>query len=154
MIGDGRRVRVLGGSVLLGDEVVAEGREVTQDVVTAQLDAAHAGLSTQLQTLTHSSAEFVRREEPLLLHGQGLPRLRTKIKGRPVVVVGQGPDDAAELRTHASLPARDAPGRDRHRRGPRGGAGRRASRPTSWCSTRGPRSCPRPAGSAPPATWS
>ena len=99
VIGDGRRVRVLGGSVLLGDEVVAEGREVTQDVVTAQLDAAHAGLSTQLQTLTHSSAEFVRREEPLLLHGQGLPRLRTKIKGRPVVVVGQGPDDAAELRT-------------------------------------------------------
>lgn len=92
-------MRVLGGSVLLGDEVVAEGREVTQDVVTAQLDAAHAGLSTQLQTLTHSSAEFVRREEPLLLHGQGLPRLRTKIKGRPVVVVGHGPDDAAELRT-------------------------------------------------------
>ena len=29
VIGDGRRVRVLGGSVLIGDEVVAEGREVT-----------------------------------------------------------------------------------------------------------------------------
>jgi uncharacterized membrane-anchored protein len=99
VIGDGRRVRVLGGSVLLGDEVVAEGREVTRDIVAAQLDAAHAGLSTQLQTLTHSSAEFVRREEPLLLHGQGLPRLRTRIKGRPVVVIGQGPDDAAELRS-------------------------------------------------------
>ena len=99
VIGDGRRVRVLAGSVLLGDEVAAEGREVTQDVVTAQLEAAHAGLSTQLQTLTHSSAEFVRREEPLLLHGQGLPRLRTRIKGRPVVVIGQGPDDATELRS-------------------------------------------------------
>src|SRR5207342_2199275 len=99
VIGDGRRVRVLAGSVLLGEEVAAEGREVTQDVVTAQLEAAHAGLATQLQTLTHNSAEFVRREEPLLLHGQGLPRLRTKLKGRPVVVVGQGPDDAAELRS-------------------------------------------------------
>jgi len=99
VIGDGRRVRVLGGSVLVGDEVVAGGREVSRDVVAAQLDAAHAGLTTQLQTLTHNSAEFVRREEPLLLHGQGLPRLRTKIKGRPVVVVGHGPDDAAELRS-------------------------------------------------------
>ena len=71
VIGDGRRVRVLGGSVLLGDEVVAEGREVTADVVAAQLGAAQAGLATQLQTLTHSSAEFLRREEALLLHGEG-----------------------------------------------------------------------------------
>jgi uncharacterized membrane-anchored protein len=99
VIGDGRRVRVLGGSVLIGDEVVAEGREVTAEVVAAQLGAAQGGLATQLQTLTHSSAEFLRREEALLLHGQGLPRLRTKLKGRPVVVVGQGPDDAAELRS-------------------------------------------------------
>jgi uncharacterized membrane-anchored protein len=99
VIGDGRRVRVLGGSVLMDDEVVAEGREVTPDVVAEQLGAAQAGLATQLQTLTHNSAEFVRREEALLLHGQGLPRLRTTVKGRPVVVVGQGPDDAAELRS-------------------------------------------------------
>ncbi len=98
VIGDGSRVRVLGGSVLVGDEVVAEGREVTDDLVQAQLEAAHAGLVTQLQTLTHNSAEFIRREESLLLHGQGLPRLRTKLQGRPVVVIGHGPDDAAELR--------------------------------------------------------
>lgn len=98
VIGDGSGVRVLGGSVLVGDEVVAEGREVTDDLVQAQLEAAHAGLATQLQTLTHNSAEFIRREESLLLHGQGLPRLRTKLQGRPVVVIGLGPDDAAELR--------------------------------------------------------
>ncbi len=99
VVGDGRRVRVVGGSVLVGDEVVAEGREVTRDDVADQLDAARAGMASQLQTLTHNSAEFLRREEPLILHGQGLPRLRTKLKGRPVVVVGQGPDDAAELRS-------------------------------------------------------
>ena len=95
--------------MLIGDEVVAEGREVTADGRGRRSSAAaQAGLSTQLQTLTHNSAEFLRREEALLLHGEGLPRLRTKIAGRPVVVVGQGPDDAAELRRHASLPARDA----------------------------------------------
>jgi uncharacterized membrane-anchored protein len=98
VIRDGRRIRVLGGSVLVDDEVVATGRALTRDDVAEQLDAARAGMSSQLQTLTHSSAEFLRREEPLILHGQGLPRLRTRLKGRPVVVVGQGPDDAAELR--------------------------------------------------------
>jgi uncharacterized membrane-anchored protein len=97
-IPDGRRVRVLGGSVLLGDRVVAEGREVTAADVTDRLAEAQAGLASQLQSLTHNSVEFLRREEALLLHGVGVPRLRTKVLGRPVVVVDNGPDVASELR--------------------------------------------------------
>jgi len=97
-IPDGRRVRVLGGSVLLGDQVVAEGREVTAADVTDRLAEAQAGLGSQLQSLTHNSVEFLRREEALLLHGVGVPRLRTKIQGRPVVVIDHGPDVTTDLR--------------------------------------------------------
>ncbi|MGA8246132.1 MAG: thiamine pyrophosphokinase, partial [Nocardioides sp.] len=53
-IGDGRRVRVVGGSVLSHDEVVAQGREVTADVVADLLAGARTGLATQLQSLTHN----------------------------------------------------------------------------------------------------
>jgi uncharacterized membrane-anchored protein len=97
-VSDGRPVQVSGGSVLVGDQVVAEGRDLTADDVAEQLAAAESGLSTQLHTLTHNSAEFLRREEALILHGEGVPRIRTRLRGRPVVVVAQGPDDAAELR--------------------------------------------------------
>jgi uncharacterized membrane-anchored protein len=97
-IPDGRRVGVLGGSVLVDDQVVAEGREVTAADVADRLAAAQAGLGSQLQTLTHTSVEFIRREEALLLHGAGVPTLRTKIQGRPVVVIDHGPDVATELR--------------------------------------------------------
>jgi uncharacterized membrane-anchored protein len=97
-VADGRRVTVKGGEVLAGDRVVASGRRLTPDDVADQLADAEAGLSTQLQVLTHNSAEFIRREEALVLHGEGVPRLRTRMRQRPVVVVGQGPDDAAELR--------------------------------------------------------
>jgi uncharacterized membrane-anchored protein len=97
-LSDGRKVRLRGGSVLVGDGVVAEGRELTADDVASQLAAAEAGLSSQLHTLTHNSVEFLRREESLVLHGEGIPRLRTRMRGRPVVVIAQGPDDAAELR--------------------------------------------------------
>jgi uncharacterized membrane-anchored protein len=95
---DGRKVRVVGGRIMIGDQVVAQGRELTADDVIEQLGRAEAGLATQLQTLTHNSGEFLRREEALLLHGEGVPRLRTRLRDRPVVVVAQGPDDAAELR--------------------------------------------------------
>lgn len=95
---DGRQVRVVGGSVLVDDQVVAEGRELTAADVTEQLQAAQAGLGTQLQSLTYNSVEFLRREEHLLLRGEGAPPLRTRVAGRPVVVVEHGPDMDAELR--------------------------------------------------------
>jgi uncharacterized membrane-anchored protein len=97
-VSDGRTVQVCGGAVMIGEQVVAQGRDLTATDVSDQLVAAEAGLSTQLHTLTHNSAEFLRREEALVLHGEGVPRVRTRLRGRPTVVVAQGPDDAAELR--------------------------------------------------------
>jgi uncharacterized membrane-anchored protein len=98
VLSDGRRVVLRGGELLVGDRVVAQGRELTAADVAHQLTDAEAGMSSQLHTLTHNSVEFLRREEGLVLHGDGVPRVRTRLKGRPVVVVAQGPDDTAELR--------------------------------------------------------
>jgi uncharacterized membrane-anchored protein len=96
-IGDGRTVRVHDGSVYVGEEPLASGRIVDSELVAAELDAARAGLTTQLETFTHNSTEFLRREQDLLLHGLGLPRLSTRIGGRPVVVVVRGHDHEREL---------------------------------------------------------
>jgi uncharacterized membrane-anchored protein len=98
-IPDGGRIKVVAdGTVLVDGAVVAHGRILSAADIAEQLTAARAGLATQLTTLTHTSAEFLRREETLLLHGDGVPRVRTRLHGRPVVLVAQGPDDAAELR--------------------------------------------------------
>jgi uncharacterized membrane-anchored protein len=99
VIPDGGRIQLTGdGSVIVDGTVVAKGRILVAADIDQQLTAARSGLATQLNTLTHTSAEFLRREEALLLHGDGVPRLRTRLDGRPVVVVAHGPDDAAELR--------------------------------------------------------
>ena len=39
------------------------------------MDEARSGLSTQLQSFAHNTTEFLRREQDLLLHGQGVPEL-------------------------------------------------------------------------------
>ena len=60
------------------------------EAVEAEMERARAGLATQLEAFTHNSTEFLRREQDLLLHGRGVPRLATRIAGRPVVVVVHG----------------------------------------------------------------
>lgn len=94
---DGARVRVHEGAVWVADRLLAQGREVDAATVAAETDRARSGLSSQLDALTHHSAEFVRREQDLLLHGTGLPRLGTPVEGRTVVVVAPGRDHRAEL---------------------------------------------------------
>ena len=96
-IRDGSRVRLHDGTVYVDDQAVASGREVDAHIVHEEMAQARTGLATQLETFTHNSTEFLRREQDLLLHGRGVPRPATRIAGRPVVVVVQGHEYAAEL---------------------------------------------------------
>jgi uncharacterized membrane-anchored protein len=98
-IPDGARVRVHDEVVYVEGAAVALGRPVDAAVLAAEMDQARAGLGTQLDTFTHNSAAFLRREEGLLLHGEGLPTLVTRIAGRPVIVVVDGAELTARLKT-------------------------------------------------------
>jgi uncharacterized membrane-anchored protein len=84
---DGARVRVHQDTVYVGAEPVASGRRLELADVEELMDDAREGLTTQLQSLTANTTEFLRREQDLLLHGKGVPALRTKMSGRPTVVV-------------------------------------------------------------------
>ena len=95
---DGTEIRIDGGVVHAGDALVSPARELTADVVRAEMGKARSGLAAQLESFTHNSTEFLRREQDLLLHGHGVPQTSTEMTGRPVVVVvrSHGWDD--ELR--------------------------------------------------------
>ena len=95
---DGERGRVFQGTLYVDESPVASGRELTTDDIAGLMHDARGGLATQLQSFTHNTTEFLRREQGLLLHGQGVPRLSTKIHGRPVVVVVQGFDYRDDLK--------------------------------------------------------
>ena len=98
VIREGTRLRVHDGFVFAGDRIVASGRQLGLDDVERLMADARAGLGNQLQALTHNTSDLLRREEQLLLHGVGLPRLDAEVAGRPVVVVVRGFDHEADLR--------------------------------------------------------
>lgn len=102
-IPDGARVRIHDGVVHVGDEAVALGRETDAGTIAGEMDTARQGMVTQLETFTHNSTEFLRREQDVLLHGLGLPRPATRIGGRAVVVVVSGHEHRAELQAIRSF---------------------------------------------------
>ncbi len=95
---DGARGRVHAGTLYVSEREVATGRSLSLDDVREQMDNAREGISSQLQSFAHNTAEFLRREQALLLHGQGVPELRTRMEGRPVVVVVRDFAHEADLR--------------------------------------------------------
>ena len=97
-IDDGALGRVHEGQLFIGDDPVLAGRELSGEDVSVQMEEARGGLSTQLQSFTHNTTEFLRREQDLLLHGQGAPKTRTQLAGRPVVIVVRGYDYRDDLK--------------------------------------------------------
>ena len=96
-IRDGDPLRVEDGSVHTAREQVLTGRRLDAEAVRTQLEEARTGLAHQLESFTHNSTEFLRREQDVLLHGQGVPVPLTSLGGRPVVVVVPGRDYVQEL---------------------------------------------------------
>ena len=95
---DGTQVRIDAGVVHAGDTLIAPAREVTSADVRSEMARARSGLAAQLESFTHNSTEFLRREQDLLLHGHGVPRTATEIAGRPVVVAVRSHGWQEELR--------------------------------------------------------
>jgi uncharacterized membrane-anchored protein len=94
---EGARVRLDGSTLYAGDTAVATGLRHDAGSVAAAMQAARAGLSSQLESFAASTVEYMKSERDLLLDGVGIPAIGTELAGRHVVVVVRGYDDRADL---------------------------------------------------------
>lgn len=95
---EGATLRIEAGEVHTGDRLVASGRAVDEEKLIGELESARTGLVAQLESFTHNSTEFLRREQDLLLHGLGMPTLSVRAANRPAVVVADAHDHHDQLR--------------------------------------------------------
>ncbi|MGO1479871.1 MAG: putative cytokinetic ring protein SteA [Brachybacterium sp.] len=89
-IRDGQTITVLDGEVLIEDVPIAHGTRQDDQSVTASLEFAREGLSEQLELFAQNTMEYMLRERDLLLDGIGSPEVRTRMDGRPVLIVVRG----------------------------------------------------------------
>ncbi|RNL63694.1 hypothetical protein EFK50_08115 [Nocardioides marmoriginsengisoli] len=85
---DGSTLRLHEGTLYDDAVVVLDVRELDAVAVRDQMQEAGSGLAVQLESFAHAASELVRREEPLVLHGLGMPPLATSMTDRVVVVIG------------------------------------------------------------------
>ena len=95
---NGERVRIEDGGVLRDEVLVISGTELDEERTTAALAEAESGLATRLDSLAANATDHIQREQTMLLDGAHVPRIRTKLRGRAVIVVSRAYDDEADLR--------------------------------------------------------
>ncbi len=98
VVRDGAVVGLDDGRVLVQGQSVAQGTRLHLADVLDAMERARGGLATQLASFAHNTTELLRREEDLLLHGQGFPEIGTRMRRRPVVVVVRDYEHERDLR--------------------------------------------------------
>lgn len=83
----GDRIRLHQGQIFRDEVLVGSGTELDASHAAADLRQASSGLTSKLDTLAANASDHLRREHAMLLEGARIPRLRTRLKGRPVIVV-------------------------------------------------------------------
>jgi uncharacterized membrane-anchored protein len=94
---DGEPVTVDGKQLLRGADVLASGVRLDRAAVSRAMARARAGVAAQLEAFAANTMEFLHREQHLLFGGVNVPAVRTRIRGRHVLVVVRGPSHREDL---------------------------------------------------------
>ncbi|MBL0885306.1 hypothetical protein HGK34_03245 [Myceligenerans sp. I2] len=96
-------LEIVDGQVMADGEVIAKGTRQTTASLEEAMAAAREGLSVEIERFAENTMTYLRRERDLLLDGVGVPRTRTPIAGRHVLIVVRGyhyREDLAMLRSY------------------------------------------------------
>ncbi|MDY5154457.1 putative cytokinetic ring protein SteA [Actinotignum urinale] len=87
------------GEVLVDGVVISQGIFETEETVKQDMIDARSGMETQLRAFATNTLEYMNQEQGLILDGVGIPKIRTKMKGRHVLIVVRGYDYVDDLHT-------------------------------------------------------
>jgi uncharacterized membrane-anchored protein len=87
---DGRQAFLEGDSLRFVDGPCLPGERLTAERVCAQMDAARANLSVELDGFVRNTLEYLNNEKALLSDPIDVPRLKTRFADRPVLIVVRG----------------------------------------------------------------
>lgn len=98
LLREGDTVQIVDCSLVRDGLVLTTGEWLTVRSIEESMERANARLGERLDEFARNTLDFLEREKDLLTDGAGVPRVRTSMDGRHVLVVVRGYDYREDLR--------------------------------------------------------
>lgn len=95
---DGSKIRLYEGGVYSGDRRLVRGTERSDHDIADLMREAKSGLAAHLEAFAGNTIEFIKSESPLLIDGIGIPDVDVDMRRRHVVIVGEEPRAADDVK--------------------------------------------------------
>jgi uncharacterized membrane-anchored protein len=96
-VAEGEVVTIDGDRVLIGSDVIAEGRRQTEDDLVERVAVARSNVGEQLELFAANTLEYLRRERHLATDSPDLPESTVEFKNRQTLIVVRGIDFREDL---------------------------------------------------------
>jgi uncharacterized membrane-anchored protein len=95
---EGERVMVKDGDIYKDGKIVANGTVQTAMTLQLMMDKAKDGIANELDKFAQNTLSYMQKEKDFILEPQEIPKIKTKIEGRHVLIVVRGYDYEKDLR--------------------------------------------------------
>lgn len=99
LVKEGATVEIRNGSIYRDGRLVGKGKVLTIKDVEAKLKQAQENLKDELDRFVENTLEYAKKEKGILLDSIEVPHLKTRIKGRHVLIVVRGKNYKEDLKT-------------------------------------------------------
>jgi uncharacterized membrane-anchored protein len=96
---EGDTLAIRGSDIFHDEQLVGTGTLLDGQALDRALADAQAAMGEELERFVRNTMEYLQVERDLVLRGEGLPELKTKLQGRTAVVVVRGHEYRQDLRT-------------------------------------------------------
>jgi uncharacterized membrane-anchored protein len=102
-------IEIKDGQIYSGDQLIAEGKELTLDYVRQQLIKANENLTAALDSFVENTLEYAKKEKNIILGNLEVPPLSVNMLGRHVLIVVRGSNYKEDLKTIGSYMQEEMP---------------------------------------------
>lgn len=102
LLDEGEKIAIVGNTIFSHNKKVAQGRIMKKEIFSEHMLRAEENLNHKLDYFVQNTLRFARKEKKLILDKLTIPKLKTKIEGKHVLIVVRGKNYKKDLRAISS----------------------------------------------------
>lgn len=96
-IKDGDEIEVIEDEIYKDGKCIGKGQWFTDEIVNYKTNKAKSNISIELDKFIENTLDYAKKEKDIILNGISIPTIKTKIKGKHVLVVVRGQNYKEDL---------------------------------------------------------